>query len=329
MAGDGSMYAPIFIGLLINCILYGATVVQGVVYFQTFKSDKWWMKMFVFYLLVCETLNTAFDAGVIYEPFIINYGTSRVATHAPKMLATNPLMTVMISLPVQLFIAWRVKVMSKSNVLPAIISFFAIASFAGGIAVTVGVILIDFQYALFSKNYGAVITWLTASAAADIIITASLVRSLLCKRTGFAVTDDVINRIIRLTIQTGLLTAMTATLDITLFLVLKGKNWNFILDLALSKLYSNTILSSLNARGGWKAVSSVRDNVLFGRETGRESTTRSRTQIEIVTTVTSDVHSPRFSGAVPMKALDAGAGYGHDDSDSSVANIERASVEAI
>ncbi|KAF8141305.1 hypothetical protein EV363DRAFT_1151540, partial [Boletus edulis] len=320
-------YAPILIGLLINCILYGATVVQGIVYFQTFKSDNWWMKMFVFYLLVCETLNTTFDVGVIYEPFILNYGTLRVATNAPK--SKNPLMTVMISLPVQLFIAWRVKVMSKSNVLPAIISFFAIASFAGGIALTVGVILIDFQYALFSKNDGAVITWLTASAVADIIITASLVRSLLRKRTGFAVTDDIINRIIRLTVQTGLLTAVTATLDITLFLVLKGKNWNFIPDLALSKLYSNTILSSLNARGGWKAVSSVRDNVLFGRETGGESTTRSRTQIEIITTVTSDVHPPRFSGAMPMKALDSGAGYGHDDSDSSVANTERVCVEAI
>ena len=35
----------------------------------------------------------------------------------------------MISFPVQLFIAWHVKVMSKSRVLPAIISLFAIASF--------------------------------------------------------------------------------------------------------------------------------------------------------------------------------------------------------
>ena len=37
-------------------------------------------------------------------------------------------------------------------------------------------------------------------------------------------------------------------------------------DFALSKLYSNSILSTLNARGGWKVPSSTaRDNVLFDR----------------------------------------------------------------
>lgn len=35
----------------------------------------------------------------------------------------------MISTPVQFFIAWRIKISSRSAILPAIISFFAIASF--------------------------------------------------------------------------------------------------------------------------------------------------------------------------------------------------------
>jgi len=102
-----------------------------------------------------------------------------------------------------------------------------------------------------------VITWLAASAATDIIITASLVHSLLRKRTGYAASDDIINRIIRLSVQTGLITAVSATMDMALFLLLKGKTWNFIWDLALSKLYSNTLLSTLNARGGWKATSTA------------------------------------------------------------------------
>lgn len=54
---------------------------------------------------------------------------------------------------------------------------------------------------------------------------------------------------------------------------------NYIWDFSLSKLYTNTILSSLNARGGWKAASTVRDNVLFGQGTGGESMARSRTQV--------------------------------------------------
>ncbi|KAG6373661.1 hypothetical protein JVT61DRAFT_6327 [Boletus reticuloceps] len=54
---------------------------------------------------------------------------------------------------------------------------------------------------------------------------------------------------------------------------------NFIWDLTLSKLYSNSLLSTLNARGGWKATSSVRDNVLFRNEANGETTARSRTQV--------------------------------------------------
>ena len=28
----------------------------------------------ILYLPLCETLNTAFDAGVVYEPLVIRYG---------------------------------------------------------------------------------------------------------------------------------------------------------------------------------------------------------------------------------------------------------------
>ncbi|KAI9571714.1 hypothetical protein HD554DRAFT_1809965 [Boletus coccyginus] len=270
----GSIYGPMFIGAFLNAILYGATVVQALIYFQTFKGDTRWMKMFVFYLLFCETLNTGFNFGLVYEPLIIRYGTLRVLTTAPTMILTCPVTTVIISLPVQLYIAWRVRVMSRSNILPAIISFFAIASFGGGVATTTLITLINSQYDRVSTTSGAVVTWLAASAITDIIITASLVYSLLQKRTGFAATDDIINRIIRLTVQTGLITAMAATVDVALFLTLKGQTWNFITDLALPKLYTNTLLSSLNARGGWKATSTMRDNVLFGNGAGGDCTAR-------------------------------------------------------
>lgn len=45
---------------------------------------------------------------------------------------------------------------------------------------------------------------------------------------------------------------------------------NFIWDFALSKLYTNALLSTLNARVGWnKAVNAnTQHNVLFGNETG-------------------------------------------------------------
>ncbi|KAF8551025.1 hypothetical protein OG21DRAFT_1487316 [Imleria badia] len=276
------LFGPMLIGVFFNTMLYGrikAMVVQTYIYFQTFKRDAWWIKLFVLYLLFCETLNTGFDIGMMYEPLIVRYCTPRAVTIAPIMLSADPLLTVMISSPVQLFIAWRVKIMSKSGILPVIISFFAITSFVGGVATTVSVTIIN-DYARFHQFDGAVITWLASSAAADVVITASLVYSLWCQRTGFAATDDLINKVIRMTVQTGLITAVSATLDVTLFLVVKGTTLNYIWDFALSKLYSNSLLSTLNARGGWKATSAVRENILFSTVTIGESVIHGHKQTE-------------------------------------------------
>jgi hypothetical protein len=46
-------------------------------------------------------------------------------------------------------------------------------------------------------------------------------------------------------------------------------------DFALSKLYSNSLLSTLNARGGWKTGGSTRENVLFGPSADATATTTS------------------------------------------------------
>ncbi|KIK90928.1 hypothetical protein PAXRUDRAFT_831253 [Paxillus rubicundulus Ve08.2h10] len=274
MAGDGVelLFGPMLIGVFLNTTLYGAMVVQTFVYFQTYKNDSWWIKMFVLYLLFCETLNTGFDIGMMYEPLIIRYATLRATTIAPIMLSADPLLTVLISSPVQAFIAWRVRVMSGSRLIPSIVCFFAFTAFVGGIATTVSVTIIN-EYARFHQFNGAVITWLASSAAGDIVITISLVLSLWRQRTGFAVTDDLINRLIRLTVQTGLITALSATADVTIFLIAKNTTLNYIWDFALSKLYSNSLLSTLNARGGWKATGPLQENVLFGHTSSSDSTT--------------------------------------------------------
>lgn len=84
--------------------------------------------------------------------------------------------------------------MSRSSFFPCVIVFFAITSFGtscsafidsscinspivGGIATSVSVALLN-EYALFDKFHPAVLTWLGSSAAADVIITASLVYNL-------------------------------------------------------------------------------------------------------------------------------------------------------
>ncbi|KAL0958480.1 hypothetical protein HGRIS_000619 [Hohenbuehelia grisea] len=184
--------------------------------------------------------------------------------------------------------AWRIRIISRLNWVAALIVLFALISLGGGVWTSATLAIIK----RFARKPELSWTWLLASAVADVIITSSLVFSLSKQRTGFRGTDNAINRIIRLTIQTGLVTAIFATLDVVCFLVspmtalyvdavqlrpfprpsseliyTPRENYrNFVWDFALSKLYTNALISTLNARAGWDNVGDVHtdSNILFG-----------------------------------------------------------------
>ncbi|KAJ8463199.1 hypothetical protein ONZ45_g6559 [Pleurotus djamor] len=241
------------IGVFLNTILYGLLVLQMFIYYQTYKKDATWIKYFVLYLFVIETMNTGFDIAMMYEPLILNWGSAVATTFFPKMLAAEPIVTASISTPIQIFIAWRILTISKSRIIPAIIVFFAIVSLGGATWTSVKLAMIK----LFIRKpelHWCALLWLLSSAISDGLIAFTLVYTLYQRKTGFKETDNAINRIMRVTIQTGLVT-------------------NFVWDLALGKLYSNALLSTLNARAGWNnlANANASHNVLFG-DTGASST---------------------------------------------------------
>ncbi|TFK36158.1 hypothetical protein BDQ12DRAFT_687365 [Crucibulum laeve] len=264
------LYVLMLIGAFLNAILYGVLVVQIFIYFQTYKKDSPWIKCFIFFLLIAETLNTGFDIGMMYEPLILKYATPAATTFFPFMLAADPIMTVIISTPIQMFIAWRIRIISRANWLAVVICIFALISLGGGVWLTYTVTVIR-RFARKPELHWPALTWLAASAIADVIITVSLTVSLSKRKTGFSGTDDAINKIIRLTVQTGLITAIFAILDVVCFLVLPHTTMNFVWDFALSKLYTNALISTLNARAGWNNIANgnTANNVLFGDDSSR------------------------------------------------------------
>ncbi|KAF7987082.1 hypothetical protein HWV62_247 [Athelia sp. TMB] len=85
-----------------------------------------------------------------------------------------------------------------------------------GTAIAVGMIP---EFERFVEFEVIVIIWLVAAAATDLCITFALCYHLHKHKTGFPATDDLVNRVIRLTMQTGALTATFAIIDLILFLV--------------------------------------------------------------------------------------------------------------
>ncbi|XP_006464069.1 hypothetical protein AGABI2DRAFT_145210 [Agaricus bisporus var. bisporus H97] len=201
-----------------------------------------------------ETINSGLIIGLVYEPLILKYGQSEAMSFFPL----QPLMTVAASTPVQLFIAWRIIVISEKRHIPLIIGLFSLISTGGAIWLAYTVVDIR-EFSRKAELHWPALTWLIAAMIADVIIAASLGYSLAKRRTGIAQTDDTINRIIRMTIQTGLVTAIFTILEVICFLLIPNSTLNFVWDLALSKLYTNALLSTLNARTSF----GMSTNVLF------------------------------------------------------------------
>ncbi|KAH8813794.1 hypothetical protein DL96DRAFT_1698648 [Flagelloscypha sp. PMI_526] len=265
-----SLFGPQLLGAFFNLLLYGVFVLQAFNYWQTYQNDHGWLRALVLYLFLAETANSVATILIVYQPLILQNGTKLPLTMLPTALPADPILTVLISTPVQIFIAYRMKVLSNSWILPVIVTLIALASLGGGLWLG-GLIMVIRHIPKNGELETPATVWLSTSAAADVLITAGLSWSLYKSKTGFAVTDTLINRIIRLTIQTGLITSLFAVLDIILFSVVPTSMVNFTMDFMLSKLYSNSLLSTLNARASLNDMVNsrpIQSNVLFGTETG-------------------------------------------------------------
>ncbi|KAJ7034043.1 hypothetical protein C8F04DRAFT_1395710 [Mycena alexandri] len=280
MAGTGVelLFGPMLIGVLLSTAVYGVMAVQMLLYYQTYKTDARWIRYFLLYLFLVETVNLAVEIGVIYEPLIVRYGTQNALITSPLFLPGVAISLVAVSTPIQLFTAWRISVITESIVIPLLISVLAVVSFAGAVLVTIFVSIRN-EFEKFQSFSWAVIIWLISSAIVDVLIAAKLTHSLTIRRTGFSAMDGQINRLIRLTVQTGAITAIVALVDVILFLAFPHTTLQFIVDFPLSKLYAICLLSTLNARSRGKTenLEQRMPNALFKETT---TTTQSQSQVQ-------------------------------------------------
>uniref|UniRef100_A0A0W0FXR4 DUF6534 domain-containing protein n=1 Tax=Moniliophthora roreri TaxID=221103 RepID=A0A0W0FXR4_MONRR len=257
------LFGPLLIGAFLNAILYGVFLMQHgplarhsriISLAEVILSQQ--DALSVLFLLILETINTGLDFGIIWEPLIETFGDSRALQVQPipssQVLASDPIMTAIISTIVQVFFALRTYRMTKSKVLLSTICALAFCSLVGAVTST-AFIATSLRWDHFPVYRGPILTWLLASALCDIVISISLVGALYKGKGSFKSTNSLINKIILLTVQTGTITSVAAIGDALTFLFVLNSHTTiqFIWDFSLSKLYSNSLLSTLNARSEW------------------------------------------------------------------------------
>ncbi|KAJ6573542.1 hypothetical protein DFH09DRAFT_1312243 [Mycena vulgaris] len=247
MAGVDLLFGPLLIGAVLNMMLYGIMSIQMFAYYQRYMSDSAWLRYLMLYLFIVETGNVVVQVGIIYEPLIIQYGQEVALRIAPKLLPGDSILIAIVSGPIQLFTAWRISVITGSFIVPALIALLSLASMSGGILVSVMVAMHP-EFQQFQNITTEVIIWLVLSAACDVVIAIAMTHALYTRRTGFGAVDGQINRIVRLSVETGAITAITALVDVLLFILFPKTLVNFIVDFPLSNLYTCSMLAMLNSR---------------------------------------------------------------------------------
>ncbi|KAJ6486337.1 hypothetical protein DFH09DRAFT_1377822 [Mycena vulgaris] len=242
------LYGPLLVGVLFNMILYGVLVAQQLTYLQTSHKNPRWMSTLVWGVFFVETANTALDIGMIYEPLILHYGALPV--NLPTVFITQPICVMLVGFPIQLFFIWRIWNLTGQNVIPFVIFVFSLVALGGGLWTTVRIPSFA-EFRRIPLLHTSATVWLIGSAGTDLCISFSLAIALKRMKTGFAATDTVVDKIIRMTVQTGMLTALFSILDVVSFLTIASTTVNFMWNIPISKLYSNCLMSTLNARQAW------------------------------------------------------------------------------
>ncbi|KAJ7230525.1 hypothetical protein GGX14DRAFT_411192 [Mycena pura] len=237
--GINLILGPVILGIIINAFLFGIVFAQGVTYYTSwsYKKDSWLIRGLVSWSLLLDLFHSCAVILVVWEYCINHFGDVAFLATTPWPFPTTPIFSSSASVPIQIFLAWRVKLLSKSWAIFGLLSTLSITS---GILAFISAIkaLED-----FADLIPVVDAWLALSVVCDLSLTTLLFFYLHRSRTGFSI-------ITRLTIQSIETASFSAclVLDLITFTVIQNTNFHFVFALLSGRMYTNTLLTTLNSR---------------------------------------------------------------------------------
>ncbi|KAL5504748.1 hypothetical protein ACEPAH_7411 [Sanghuangporus vaninii] len=258
-------YGALLIGTALAMGLWGAATVQMYYYFNQFPNDEWRLKALVVAVWTLDTTHQGMISHSCYAYLVTNYANPPFLFTITSSLAVMVLISVsyfrlrsrefgllrdlqgIICFLVQSFLLYRVWRLSEKNM------FLVIFLFALSVAQFVTTAL---YYAKGSKLTVLTlpsIAWLSKlvnslSAGTDVSIAAVLIYLLHRSRTGFRRSETLINRLIFFTINTSALTSIIAVFSVIFISVYPDALIYVAFYVNISKMYTNTLFATLNAR---------------------------------------------------------------------------------
>ncbi|KAF8187806.1 hypothetical protein BJ912DRAFT_420111 [Pholiota molesta] len=245
-----SLAATQLISTIVNWGLFGVLSVQVFLFSQAFPNDRPIFKAMVYGTYLVETAQTIALTVSTWATFV----KGGVSTFTAISVSVS-LLEAVTAMVVQTFYAYRIMIISENKIIPSFIMLMSLTSFIAQVVVSVIIGQADnFEiiqlHTLKTSDFIGI--WIGTGCACDIAIAACMCFYLNRRiRDGiFPKTQALVTRVMRMTIETGALTASVSIVLLALFYApaLKGLIYYSVPISTLAKLYSNTMLALLNSR---------------------------------------------------------------------------------
>ncbi|KAF7313197.1 hypothetical protein MKEN_01006200 [Mycena kentingensis (nom. inval.)] len=241
-------FAPIvtsqLIGSLLSFFFFGSLVIQVYVYRLCFPRDHVVLKTLVYFTFLLLLVSTCLNAADSEYWFGSGFGDiSRFADPRNSRLYT-PIFGASIAFVVQAFFCHKIFATKRAMwPLSVLVFLVAAAECAGGM----GAGILAYRMNGSREHVRAILfhLWLIAGVVADVGI---LVPMCMILKQTFLHKSDLVQRVVRWTIETNLFSMVVALLGLLLYVAVPNSTYFICPVMILPGIYANTLLAVLNHR---------------------------------------------------------------------------------
>ncbi|KAI0760878.1 hypothetical protein BD413DRAFT_253457 [Trametes elegans] len=246
------LIGALLIQLCFAYILYGMTVLQAFYYYQKYSTDKRTLKYLVGAVCFLETAHTGFAMQILCAYLVAGFGNYENLENVTWGVGGTAICGVGVAVCVHGYYTWRIWIVSgNSKLWTLVIGTFALARISFGTGTFVQSYIYP-QWALLRNTTSTFVTFIGQSVAAALVdmLVAVCLSLYLTRDRHFWSRDSegMVNRILLYAVNTGAITGVVSLSCVALFLVPNTGAAFFGMAMIQTKLYSNSLLGSLNAR---------------------------------------------------------------------------------
>ncbi|KAJ7657138.1 hypothetical protein B0H17DRAFT_1097774 [Mycena rosella] len=232
-----------YIGTFLNWMFMGILVVQYYTYYQTFPTERLALRILVNALFVLDLAQTIISTHFGWFFIIVTWGNPGDFNFIPWSASMIPILCG---------IGERIWVLAPNWFFKAVSALVVLLAFTQGTAAVLAgaLILHTPTKAELTLVHPEITLGLSTSLTVDVIIATSMTFFLIRvkQQSTWGPTETMLAALIHRVVQTGAASAVCAAVDLAMFVIYPATNYHSVPAFILGKVYTNSLMLTLNLR---------------------------------------------------------------------------------